>query len=210
MKNKDNSSIQFFYNEGDYFAPYVNEALLSLDKSLHEPLDSLFTILKKIQLAKPNKKFEEATSVIIINIIGVENYRIISRAIIEMLIESEVITEQFSNKKILIDKYNADIFKNFLFSTIPVLDNTLIDTIKKLVVKHYELIPSIANASIYTISRYKENYSISALSVIRSKVKQRQAQKLIDKYITEIANNRGITVYELEDISVPDFGLIID
>lgn len=67
--------------------------------------------------------------------------------------------------------------------------------------------PRIGASLIYLFSQMPAEKSIPILTLIRKHIKQNQALKLIDKYISELALKSGKTKDQMEDENVPHFDL---
>lgn len=67
---------------------------------------------------------------------------------------------------------------------------------------------AIGNACLFTLFRSKGLEGIGHLSRLKLRIKQSSTQSLIDKYLEEAARQQGVTVAEIEDLAVDDFGLV--
>jgi len=67
---------------------------------------------------------------------------------------------------------------------------------------------AVGNACLFTLYKSKGLDGIGYLSQLRLKIKQNNTQKTIEKYLVDAAAERGISVHEIEDLAVDDFGLI--
>ena len=86
--------------------------------------------------------------------------------------------------------------------------------IEKLIVRCFKKIPgvgpasaAVGNACIYAVAERKSLSGVALLNRVRSKISQRNTKALIGKYINNIATELNIAVADLEDFSIPDFGL---
>jgi hypothetical protein len=78
----------------------------------------------------------------------------------------------------------------------------------------FQKIPSIGarsvkagNACIYTLSAMPGQSAASELIRIQQKVKYVEAQRLVSNVLDRLAEKRGLTVADVEELSVPDFSL---
>ncbi|MBK1790821.1 DUF4132 domain-containing protein [Persicirhabdus sediminis] len=115
---------------------------------------------------------------------------------------------------IFIDGDNIPIIKGLVWSSVQFHDETMIDLLTKLAEKSFKKIPGqgpmcviVGNACLYTLANSKGLHGISQLSRLKYFIKQTNAKKIIDSYLQEEAEKRGIKAYEIEEIAVPDFGL---
>src|SRR5690606_9146308 len=67
---------------------------------------------------------------------------------------------------------------------------------------------SVGNACIFTLGSTRGLEGISHLSRLKLKIKQNNTKAIIEKYIEESSKKLGITASEIEEISIPDFGLV--
>jgi Domain of unknown function (DUF4132) len=77
----------------------------------------------------------------------------------------------------------------------------------KMIPGHGARCVKVGNACIYALNGMKGDYAARHLARLRWTVKFRTARKLLDKAFAAVAQRSGLTVSELEEISVPGFGL---
>ena len=63
------------------------------------------------------------------------------------------------------------------------------------------------NACIYTLSAMPVQSAASELIRIQQKVKYTEAQRLVSNALDRLAEKRGLTVADVEELSVPDFSI---
>ncbi|MEL6134244.1 MAG: DUF4132 domain-containing protein, partial [Bacteroidota bacterium] len=104
--------------------------------------------------------------------------------------------------------------KGMIWSLTTTQDTDTLALLAKVTEKAFEKVPGIGpkaagigNACIYTLGNAKGLEGISHLSRLRMTISQNNTQKLIGKYIAEASEKRGISPYEIEEMSIPDFGL---
>lgn len=66
---------------------------------------------------------------------------------------------------------------------------------------------AVGNACFYVLGQSDGFEGIAHLSQLKYRIRQPQARKLIDKYIVKMAEARGLSLGEMEDLVVQDFGL---
>ena len=115
---------------------------------------------------------------------------------------------------LLIAPINADILRGLVWLCTHVTDATIPDVLVDLAVSCYRKIPgsgprcmSVANACIWVLGMREGIESVSHLARLRVKIKQKPAQKSINKALAIAAEREGITREEIEEISVPTFGM---
>jgi hypothetical protein len=113
-----------------------------------------------------------------------------------------------------IESYSHNLLKGLLWSICRFHDQESLQAIALLTEKCFQKIPEqgpaaagVGNAGIYTLALSKSLGGISYLSRLKLRIRQNNAQKLIQKYIDEQAERLSITPAQVEELSVPDFGL---
>ncbi len=110
---------------------------------------------------------------------------------------------------------NTDAVKALIWMCLNIQDTKMTALIAKVAERCYKkssykgaVAPTIANACIYTLANTQGLNGISELSRLKLRIKQNNAQKIIENYLTEAAVEHGYSVSEMEDFAVPDFELI--
>lgn len=68
----------------------------------------------------------------------------------------------------------------------------------------------VGNACLYALSEMNTKEAISQLSRVQTRAKHASSQQQIEKALHRAANHAGMTVEDLQDVGVPDFGLSQD
>ncbi|MDW3651414.1 MAG: DUF4132 domain-containing protein [Bacteroidia bacterium] len=68
--------------------------------------------------------------------------------------------------------------------------------------------PALGNACFYSLFKSRGLDGIGRLSRLKMKIKQPSANKIINKYLNQAAKEKGISVHEIEDLAVDNFGLV--
>ena len=124
-------------------------------------------------------------------------------------------TQPHSNDNDSIDVYdNRDVLKGLVWCSLLIDDNKLPIILSDIAVWSYSKIPDIGaramkvgNACVYVLSMSSGIESVAQLSILKTKVKLRNVQKGIQKALEKISGNMGITVEDLEELGVPDYGM---
>ena len=114
----------------------------------------------------------------------------------------------------VLSEQNADILKGLVWS-MPAVDTPrvahllgdLAEICFKKIPVHGARCPRVANACLITLSLMKGPEPVAQLSRIQAKAKKPSARKMIEKAMSSAAAQQGVTPDELEEMSVPDFGL---
>ncbi len=125
----------------------------------------------------------------------------------------QVLLEHYVN-----DKYSKEklfhILKGLLWSMSRFYDRRSLQNMSRLAEKCFQAIPgqgpmaeSVGNAVIYTLAQSRGGHGIHHLTHLKLTIRQHSTQKMIQKYLIGIAENRAISIDQLEEITVPEFGL---
>ncbi|MEL6697733.1 MAG: DUF4132 domain-containing protein [Bacteroidota bacterium] len=104
--------------------------------------------------------------------------------------------------------------KGMIWSLLHTQNSEVLTLLAQVTQKSFEKVPgvgpkaaSIGNAAIYVLAQSEDLEGISHLSRLRMTISQNNTQKLINKYIEAASEARGISPQEIEEMSIPDFGL---
>ena len=218
------SAPRFKAHEGDVFGKQFNEAIEGTDGEFRQVLYEICHLAVTASGGKPSKNYLE-TARGIISKTKPDNYRAFVSNWLEHLITSEPVEEivtygeephvhTYTTRTFLGGK-NQELLKGLIWSFAQFHDNATLDLLARLAERSFRKIPhigptcgAVGNACIYTLSASKGLMGISHLSRLRLKITQNNTRNLIDKYIKEGSAKRGISASELEDMAVPEFGLV--
>jgi hypothetical protein len=109
---------------------------------------------------------------------------------------------------------NATCLRGLLWMAPEVATPDLIRTIGHVTTSCYRKIPGVgpravkvANAGVYALSQINDPAAVGQLALLKVKVKFGTAQKEIDKAFTAAAERSGLPRDEIEEMSVPTYGL---
>ncbi|WP_430815530.1 DUF4132 domain-containing protein [Carboxylicivirga sp. RSCT41] len=207
----------------DAFTSYANDIL---NKESEEALNHWYRLLAMTQKAsgsKPSAKYlKECKN--IIEELGRDNF---TQLIINWfsyiidLKESETVksynwngqTHQYSEYDFL-SGVNSDMIKGLVWCCSHFHSQAIITIVSRLAERSFKKIPgkgpaaqAIGNACIFVLYKSKGLDGIGHLSRLKLKVKQSSTQKLIEKYLHQAADEKGVTIHEIEDLSVNAYGL---
>ncbi|MCB0734612.1 MAG: DUF4132 domain-containing protein [Flavobacteriales bacterium] len=110
---------------------------------------------------------------------------------------------------------NTESIKGFIWMCSHFHNTQTLTAIAALAERAYRKIPgkgpasaAIGNACIYVLYKSKGLEGIGHLSRLRLRIRQSNTQKLIEKYLHQAAEAQGVSISEIEDLSVDDYGLI--
>lgn len=110
---------------------------------------------------------------------------------------------------------NVTILRGMIWLSQLIEDHNLYQAIEALGLMSFKKLPGVGavsaktgNACLYTLSRLPEGKGIAQLSSFKQKIKLPSVHTAIDKLIEKVALEQGKTIDEVEEIAVPDYGLV--
>jgi Domain of unknown function (DUF4132) len=220
----DQTEIRPVYFPGeDEFASFANEQIRNMQEPLRSGLFRLLAHVKKTSGSTPSKKFlDDAYE--LTRALGTEKFKQIFNQWIDYIIHLKEKETQHShnfNGKTysystheFIATSNLEMIKGLVWICVQFHDKTTLYLLSSLCERAFKKIPgkgpaaqSIGNACIYTLAKSRGLGGIGQLSRLKMRIKQHSTQNLIDKYLTEAAAGQGVSLHDIEDFAVDDFGL---
>ncbi len=224
--NNDESSIaSLVLNGKDDFGKILNS---TIDKAKGEDKNTLYQMLHlaiACSGSKPSKKYLKSAKELI-DKISIPRYKKYILPSLESIIQMKEIEEvhtytyengesyNYSNYSFFYDK-NSTIAKGMVWTMVYFYDSKTLGILGKLAERSFKKIPgvgpaaaAVGNAAIYVLANSKGMEGVSHLSRLKTKIKQANTIKLIQKYINAASEKLGITPEEVEDLSIPDFELV--
>lgn len=219
----DDSVAPYLLKEDDVLGKVVNDSVKEIDESFREVIYEIFHLSLTASSGKPTKKFLK-TSKELISKIDSKKFKDCIKLWFETLIKSsefeQTHTSNFNGREytystfVFLSEKNAILVKGLAWMQSHFHDIATLDLLSRLVERSFKKIPnvgptcaSVGNACIYSLAQSKGLDGICKLSQLKLRITQNNTRKLIEKYIEENAKKRGLTPSELEELSVPDFGL---
>ena len=220
----DENQIIPYILERDQLGLQVNPMVDSSDVDLKNSLYELFHQFGKSSGSKPSKKISKSVGETI-DKIGNPQYKKWAHSLLDILNTikgtEEVKTHTYDdgttyswNDFLYLHDDNKAWVKGFVWSLTRYHDTQTITELAKLAELTFQKIPGIGaraavvgNACIYSLSNSKGLDGIGQLSRLKLVVPQNSTKALIDKYLLVESDKRGISMEEIEEIAVPDFGL---
>jgi len=167
---------------------------------------------------KPNKKWTD-TSTNLIKSIGTEPFltRILQWFLLvgqprTQVVEFEDEIYRYTDQSL--DPTNTAILKGLVWCCSLHYTEETVRAITQLAITAYKKIPGIGpravalgNACVYALGQIEGTQGVAQLAILKVKVKFRTAQKGIEKSLSATAERVGIPREELEEMSVPAYGL---
>lgn len=109
---------------------------------------------------------------------------------------------------------NADLAKGFIWLSPQIADKGLIRAVATAGLSGQRKIPGVGprsskvtNAAMWALGQIDDPFAIGQLAIMRAKIKNKAVQKVIDNAMQAIADRIGVTPEEVEEMSVPTYGL---
>ncbi|HEU0035103.1 MAG TPA: DUF4132 domain-containing protein [Kofleriaceae bacterium] len=170
--------------------------------------------------AKPTKKWL-ATATALVQRIGVRAFADTVRRWFALVSARPVVRDEDSWFTPAMGDTNSDALKNLVWAcgTIddPQASEPLAVALGDLAVRCFTKIPGVGalstkagNACIHVLSQLPGMRAVAQLSRLGSRVRYRQALALVDKAKLECARRAGVSAIDLEELSLPAFGLDVE
>lgn len=204
--------LPFLLDKGDAFGKKVNQDLVKLEVEQQKKWYEILRLAATASAGKPSKKFlSKATP--LINDLGEKHFLERMEEWIQFLNKMEI-TLKSDWYGYFLNAQNVTVTKGLIWF-LSTLKTTKIDVgLEKLIVKCFKKIPGVGpasgalgNACIYNVSSRNALEGVAMLNRVRSRIAQRNTKKLIGNYISSTAEALKISVADLEDFSIQDFGL---
>lgn len=184
----------------------------------------LLPIVQKVNGSKPTTKFLDETKKLL-SIAGSDTFKKTLHEWFRFLVNlKERVDEKeydYGNGQVYnyatteyISSVNAEAVKGLVWVCAHFHDHATIQLLSALAERSFRKIPGtgptaaiIGNACLYSLYKSKGLEGIGQLSRLKLRIKQSNTQGLIDKYLETAAAEKGVSVYEIEDMAVNDCGL---
>lgn len=207
----------------DAFADFANQYLKDLPQKDQQ---SWYLILHHAGTAKggkPTLKFQKATKTLFEEIKD-SSFLTVFHDFMDFLIQQKDeskthnVIHALSSHEYTTTTYLAnttsDLVKGLVWISIEKADEKTYQYLARLAERCYRKIPGkgpaaagLGNACIQALAQIGSTRALALLSRLKLKIKQANAQNLIVSLLDEAAQKSGISLFEIEEQSVPDFGL---
>ncbi|WP_103068131.1 DUF4132 domain-containing protein [Aquimarina sediminis] len=209
----------------DRLAEVVNKEVSSLAIEDQDHWYALFHLFMKATASKPTQKAGKALGDLI-DQIGSARYKSKVQSWIDFVANlKEVETPHsytYENGQVYnytsydyLHEKNLIFLKGLIWSLTKFHDSKTLGLVAKLAERSFKKIPGVGptaagvgNACIYVLGNTRGLEGISHLSRLKLKIKQNNTKKLIEKYIETSSTKLGVSPSEIEELSIPDFGLV--
>jgi len=208
----------------DQLGVQLNLEIKSMSAEDRKSYFKLFQNFAKSSGSKPSKKFLSDCGKLI-DAIGQGKYKKRASSWIETIRSIREIETEHTNtyddgttytwsSYVYLDDHSKTWVKGLVWSLVKFYDAHTISQIASLSETSFQKIPGvgaraagIGNACLYTLANSKGLDGIGQLARLKLVVQQNNTKALIDKYLVQESEKRGISQAEIEELAVPDFGL---
>jgi hypothetical protein len=210
-----------YFNVKDDFAAYANDTIDAATDKDKPYLFRLIALARRASGAKPAAKFLEESKALFKEM-GVDKFKKVVNDWFEFVIRYK---EPDSANRVydgtiyyaFLAAPNLEALKGFVWMCVHFHDKNTLATIAKLAERCYKKIPGtgpaapgLGNACLYVLAMSKGMEGIAHLSRLKLRIRQNNTQTLIEKYLLEAAEEQGVSIHEIEDLAVDDYGLLDD
>lgn len=197
------------------------EALKQLETTTQDHREHWFNLLRHCHLAtsiRPSAKWLKA-ALPLLDAVGSERFAISVISWFERSSEPRVratlgMSCEKPDQRLRMHEVNAAILRGLLWLCPTAARPELIRAMGKVCFSAFRKVPGlgtralkIGNAGVYALAQIDDPLALGQLSLLRSKVKLASAQKAIEKAFALTAQRSGLSREELEEMSVPTYGL---
>ena len=224
FKSEPNKEIKPILCEvGDHFGENLNNFIKSLP---NQEKSKCYQILKSILFANNHKhssRVTQNTKKLITEITKDSLTKYIIQ-FLEILIQTKdkIETHSYLNGSQILnnttEKFlctsNINLAKGIIWISLELNEDKIIILLGELANRAYKKMPgksaasiSLGNACLQGLYQIGSLNAINQLSRIKSKIKLQQTKSLIEEYLKSIAKDKNISIEDIEDLSVQDYGL---
>lgn len=201
----------------DQFAKELNTMIQVHQCTDNTTFHQLLYLADGASTGKPSSAFNEECNTLIIDI-DKNTYRHFAQQVVQLALDTSIVISQDEGDDYCTYEYLENPSKQFLkgivWSMAVFSDKTSIHLLEKLLKKGTTKVAgwgavamALTNACVHTLGEMRGKDALGALSCAKLSVSQNNVKKLIDKQLDTGAKKYGVSVAELEEMAVPDFGL---
>lgn len=196
----------------DHFSAYANPQIDALPEIEKEIWYRIIGTAQKASGGKPTAKFLSEAKKIIAEI-GAEKFAHTIKDWFDFIVKNK---DEVTNQSmiLIISSINSEAVKGLVWMASQISTTQMMQTLGALSERSFYKIPqygspyvSVGNACLFSLYKSGNLDGIGHLSRLKLRIKLSSTLKIIEKYIEEAAKDQGMTVYEIEDLAVSDFGL---
>lgn len=208
----------------DRFSAYANQMVEALPPAEQQIWYQLITKALKASGSKPSNKYL-LESKELFKQLGPDKFKAVVNNwflfVANLKEETTMHTQTYDNRvynystSTFLSSINTDAIKGFVWMCAHFHDNATLNILAKLAERCYKKMPgvgpaaaAVGNACLYALYKSKGLDGIGHLSRLKLRIKQTNTQQIIEKYIQQAAEERGVSTHQIEDMAVDDLGLV--
>ena len=199
--------------------PAINEIVSRVSKNVN-PLYQTLYLAADASGGKPSKQYLEEVEKSISDL-GRAAYRNVAQQILQVAVDHKNTVNEIKydndytyTQIMFLSDSSKQFIKGIVWTMQVFSDKESIRLLGKLLERSFEKIPgigpaatAIGNACAFTLGNIRGKNGLGELARLKVRLKQNNIKKTIDKYLTEGAKKYNVSVEELKEMAVPDFGL---
>ena len=219
----DKQRITKDYLADDRLGELINPEIEALKRPEQDYWLQLFELFSRAKAARPSGRYLKNASKII-ELIGPETYLDRVNPWLQFVYAlKEIETRRkvpyyghyyYLHEYEFLHAQNHIFLKGLVWSLVRFYDDRTIINVARLAERSFWKVPylgavatGVGNACLYTLANVDDRAGINQLSRLKFLIVQKNAQKQIKKYLEEASVKLGISAEEIEEMSVPAFGL---
>ncbi len=208
----------FFPGEDD-LKVYADESIAALPQDERDLWYPLIQKAQNVSGSKPSAKFVKESKELIAKV-GNDKFKEIVHAWFRFVISEKIkqVSVQRTNYEYTYYEYlksiNLDLIKGLVWMCSDFQDNRTIQLFAAMAEKSFQKIPgkgpaaaALGNSCLFALYESKAMEGIAQLSRLKLRIKQSNTQAMIEGYLRNAAAEKNMTIHEIEDLAVDDFGL---
>ncbi len=213
---QNEAGLHFEFNKGP-IGDRINSDLALLKDAEKNAYCEILHLCAQASSSKPTKKFLKEVNEFI-DIIGLDKYKKEVSKWFEYFIETKPVEGQHEygyTYWTFADAQNLQVLRSLVWSFVRFHDSSTLQLIGRMADKGYKKIPSvgatsaiIGNGAVYTLANSKGLEGVSQLTKLKVKITKPSIKKTIDKHLKVLSEKRNLTISQIEEMAVPDFGLV--
>jgi hypothetical protein len=213
VQNED--GLHFQFNKGP-IGDRINEDLNKLTGEEKASYCEILHLCAQATSSSPTKKFLTEINTVM-DKIGLDKYKKQVSIWFEYFIKTEPSGEERHGGYMrwsFADLQNLKVLRSMVWTFVRFHDSSTLQLIGQMATKGYKKIqyvgPTssiIGNAAVYTLANSKGLEGVSQLTKLKVKVTKPSIKKTIDKHLTKLSEKRNLSISQIEEMAVPDFGL---
>ena len=206
------TTTPFFFDEQDHFGVMAANDLKKANAKIAAKWFDLLHHASSANTGKPSTKWI-AKATPLVKAIGQKTFLKRIKSWIDFINKMEL-TQMNEWYSFFFHQNNVPTIKGLIWCLSLLPNEELDQDLEKLIARCFKKIPGVGptsgalgNACIYTVAQRNSLGGVALLNRVHSKVNQRNTKALIQKYIATTAEELNISISDLEDFSIQDFGL---